>query len=265
MTTLQQKTILIVEDSGLDRDILSLFLRGKYHIITAENGLVAEQILESGQEVSLILLDIIMPVANGFDFLEWVQSKPEHQHIPIVFTSLVPTDENVLKGLKLGVRDVLFKPYDWGRVGRCVENMLTLSEYQQNCKHPRRAASEPGIVLIVDDSQISRNLLKETLGSRYKVLEAVDGREALELLRVHGHEIRLVLLDIVMPKMDGREMMKTAAAEKLLEHIPVIAVTSEDDSNRYRNLLDLGVHDIVKKPFSPFTEPSLLWHNIKLT
>ena len=78
---------------------------------------------------SLILLDIIMPIVNGFDFLEWIQNRPKYQHIPIVFTSIAATNENILKGLRMGVRDVLFKPYDWGRVERCVENLLALVEY----------------------------------------------------------------------------------------------------------------------------------------
>ncbi|MBR5230457.1 MAG: response regulator, partial [Firmicutes bacterium] len=142
MNLTYKKTVLVVEDSGFDRDMLTLFLHEKYNVITAENGLIAEQILESGQEVSVILLDIAMPVINGFDFLTWIQSKSEYRHIPIVFTSIAATNENILKGLQMGVRDVIFKPYDWGRVERCVENLLTLAQYQRSYTETDIAAYE---------------------------------------------------------------------------------------------------------------------------
>ena len=244
------KTVLIVEDSGIDRDLLKVAIERRYRVITAENGYVAETILESGQEISIILLDIIMPVVNGFDFLEWIQSKPQFQHIPIVFTSLAATDENILKGLKLGVRDVFVKPYDLGQVLRCIDNLLTLAEYQKNaCVEERE--EEIHTILIVDDSLLSRSILKETLRGQYNFMEATNGLEALELLRSHNEEISLVLLDMIMPKMDGYEVMKIAMAEKLVENIPVVAVTSEEGQESYVRMLEMGVREVVKKPFSP--------------
>ena len=250
MDTILRKTVLIVEDSGIDRQLLKVAVERKYNVITAENGFFAKQILKSGQEVSIILLDINMPVVNGFEFLEWIQGKPEYRHIPIVFTSLAATDENILKGLKLGVRDVLVKPYDFGQVIRCVDNLLMLAEYQQNTVEEVTSWEQPTI-LIVDDSSLSRNILKETLRSQYKFIEAVDGVEAIEILRSRKDEIHLVLLDMIMPQMDGYQVMKVATEENLVENIPVVAVTSEEGEESYVRMLELGIREVVKKPFSP--------------
>lgn len=247
-----KKTVLIVEDAGIDRDIVALFLQEKYHVVSAENGLVAERILMSGQPISLILLDIIMPVVNGFAFLEWLQTKPEFQDIPVVFTSFEATDINILKGLKLGIRDVIFKPYDWDEVINRVDNLIALTESRQT----RGKASELkhtgcNSILIVDDVELNRDILKETLRGSYDFLEAGNGFEALEILRTHGDKICLVLLDLLMPEMDGYEMMKRATEEELLDFIPVIAVTMEDSMTRHLQLLEVGVDEVIRKPFSP--------------
>ena len=130
METNIQKTVMIVQGSGIDRDLLKMAIQKKYNVVIAENDLTAERILASEPEISIILLDTIMQTTNGFDFLEWIQSKQEYRHIPIVFTGLAGTDENILKGLTLGVRDVFVKPYDLGQVLRSIDNLLTLAEYQ---------------------------------------------------------------------------------------------------------------------------------------
>ena len=255
MENMLKKTILIVEDAGIDRDIVSLFLQEKYNIVSAENGLIAEQILMSGQHVALIMLDIIMPVVTGFDFLEWMQNKPEYRDIPVVFTSFEATDTNILKGLKLGVRDVIFKPYDWDEVVNRVDNLISLTESRRargnddSCE--KGSETDCNTALIVDDFMLNRDILKETLRDTYAYLEAENGLEALEILRAHKDKICLVLLDVIMPEMDGYEMMKVASEENLLEHIPVIAVTSEDSPARHFQLLEAGVNEVVKKPFSP--------------
>ena len=246
-----QKTVMIVEDSGIDRDLLKIAIQKRYNVITAENGFVAEKILESGKEISIILLDMVMPITDEFDFLEWIQSKPEYRHIPIVFTSLAGTDETILKGLKLGVRDVFVKPYDLGQVLRSIDNLLALAEYQKNVTEEDMENQELHTVLIVDDSLLSRKILEETLRNQFKFIEATNGIEALEILRSHKEEISLVLLDMIMPEMDGYEFMKIAMAEKLVENIPVVAVTSEEGQERYVRMLETGIREVVKKPFSP--------------
>ena len=93
--------------------------------------------------------------------------------------------------------------------------------------------------------------MKETLRSQYKFIEAVDGVEAIEILRLRKDEIHLVLLDMIMPQMDGYQVMKVATEENLVENIPVVAVTSEEGEESYVRMLELGIREVVKKPFSP--------------
>lgn len=261
-----KKTILIVEDAGIDRDIVTLFLQEKYNIVSAENGLVAERILESGQQVSLILLDIVMPMVDGFGFLNWIQERPVYQHIPIVFTSLEATDENILKGLKMGIRDVIVKPYDWDEVTNRVDNLIALTEARVGHESQPRNTHRPGCntALIVDDSELNRDIIKVTLDGVYDFLEAGNGLEALELLRTRGDEICLVLLDLLMPEMDGYEMMKAANRENLVQYIPVVAVTTEESPTRHLQLLEAGVCEVVQKPFSPAIIQSRLDNLVEL-
>lgn len=255
MNTTSKKNILVVEDAGIDRDIVSLFLQEKYNVILAENGLVAEQILESGQSVALILLDIIMPVVDGFGFLEWIQGKKEYQDIPIVLSSFEATDENILKGLTLGIRDIIFKPYDWDDVINRVDSLIALADMRNTqIRQPQSDADKKLVcktALIVDDSPLSRDILIETLPDSYNFMTAANGLEALDILRTHHQEIDLVFLDLIMPEMDGFEMMKAATRENLLADIPVIAVTMDESPAHHLQLLEVGVSEIIQKPFSP--------------
>ena len=89
-------------------------------------------------------------------------------------------------------------------------------------------------LLVVDDSEMNREILKEILGKEYRILEACDGNEALEMLEQYGTEISLVLLDIIMPQMDGFEVLAYMNRDKWIEDIPVIMISSEGSESYIR-------------------------------
>ena len=104
-------------------------------------------------------------------------------------------------------------------------------------------------VLIVDDSPMNREILTEILGKDFQLLEASDGAQCMSLLKQFGSGISLVLLDIVMPDLDGFEVLARMAGQDLLNDIPVIMVSSEDSSTVIHRAYELGASDFISRPF----------------
>ena len=108
---------------------------------------------------------------------------------------------------------------------------------------------EKNQILLVDDSNMNRMLLREILGDGYHILEAENGQECLETLRAEAGNIALVLLDINMPGMDGFEVLKAMNANHTIEDTPVIMISSEDSDAAIRRSYELGASDYVNRPF----------------
>lgn len=106
-------------------------------------------------------------------------------------------------------------------------------------------------ILVVDDVELNRAILAELFQDSYEVFEAENGRQALELLEARHEDILIVLLDIIMPVMDGFEMLQNMARREWKEEIPVVLITSENSDNALLRGYELGVSDIINKPFNP--------------
>lgn len=104
-------------------------------------------------------------------------------------------------------------------------------------------------ILIVDDSEFNRAILKEILEETYEIIEADGGKEALHKIDEYGMKISLVLLDIIMPEKDGFEVLKYMEEERLISDIPVIIISSEDSANYIRRAYERGVSDYINRPF----------------
>lgn len=105
------------------------------------------------------------------------------------------------------------------------------------------------MVLIVDDSPMNRDILSEILCDDFEILEAPNGPRCLELLNAWGSDISIVLLDIVMPDMDGFDVLSRMSAQGWLEDIPVVMISSEDSSQTVRRAYELGASDYISRPF----------------
>ena len=104
-------------------------------------------------------------------------------------------------------------------------------------------------ILIVDDSEFNRAILKEILEETYEIIEADGGNEALHKIDEYGMKISLVLLDIIMPEKEGFEVLKYMEEERLISDIPVIIISSEDSANYIRRAYEMGVSDYINRPF----------------
>ena len=104
-------------------------------------------------------------------------------------------------------------------------------------------------ILIVDDSEINRSILADMLGDEYEIIEAENGVQAVALLQKQGVEISLVLLDIVMPEMDGFGVLAMMNQTRLIEDVPVIMISAEGGSSHSERAYELGVIDFITRPF----------------
>lgn len=103
-------------------------------------------------------------------------------------------------------------------------------------------------ILIVDDSEINRAMLKEILGESYEYLEAENGLRAIEILR-RRTDIALVLLDLIMPEMDGFDVLRVMQCYAWQEEIPVIVISAAEDTRSVERAYDMGVADYIRRPF----------------
>ena len=108
-------------------------------------------------------------------------------------------------------------------------------------------------ILIVDDSEINRSLLSDMLDDEYEIIEAENGMEASAILHEHEHEISLMLLDIMMPVMDGFETLEAMNKNGWIKDIPVIMISAETVPSYVDRAYDLGVQDFINRPFDERT------------
>ena len=105
-------------------------------------------------------------------------------------------------------------------------------------------------LLVVDDNEMNRDLLSRRLERQgYRVTVAIDGRQALEFL--NREPFNLVLLDIMLPEMNGYQVLEHLKADDSLRHIPVIITTALDEADGKQKCMELGAHDYLTKPFNP--------------
>lgn len=111
---------------------------------------------------------------------------------------------------------------------------------------------EKNIVLIVDDMEINRIILAEYLKDEYTILEADDGIKALEIIRIYQDEIAVVLLDRLMPRMGGFQVMEQLAEDDILKKTPFVLITGDYSLGEGEMGYLLGISEIITKPFEPF-------------
>ncbi len=221
--------VLVVDDDPVARDILRKFLETEgYEVATASNG---EEGLVQARKLhpALITLDVVMPGKDGWSLLQDLKGDAELREIPVLMVSIV---DDKHKGFSLGVADYMTKPVDRKR-------LLTLLErYKLN--------GSGGNVLIVEDDGATRQLMRRIFVSEgWRVREAVNGRTGLELVRNAIPD--LILLDLIMPEMDGFEFVDAIKSIPEARGVPVVVITGADLSDEDRRRLNGGVKQIIQK------------------
>jgi signal transduction histidine kinase/CheY-like chemotaxis protein len=220
-------TVLVIDDDPVVRDLLSRFLlKEGYRVVLAPDGEVGFQAARR-ERPDAITLDVMMPRLDGWDVLKRLKSDPVTAEIPVVMCSIV---DNTGLGFALGASDYLTKPIDRGALTEA------LSRYRKG----------QGQLLLVDDSADVRDVVARTLRRvGWEVAEAADGGEALAWLESNRPDV--VLLDLLMPGIDGFELVDRMQADERLADIPVMVVTAKDLTPADEARLRGGVERVLAK------------------
>ena len=222
-------TVLVIDDDVTARDLMRRFLAKEgFDVITAKSG---EEGLKLAKEhsPSVITLDVLMPQLDGWGVLQRLQADPALAKIPVVMVSIL--DEQS-KGYALGASDYVTKPIDRERMSEVLAKYMSADGGQQ--------------VLVVEDDPTTRALLRRMLiGEGWQVAEAENGRIALD--RVAEVKPRLILLDLMMPEMDGFEFLAELRKTPAWRGIPVVVATAADLTEEDERRLSGGVERILHK------------------
>ena len=222
-------TILVIDDDPEARDIIERYLmKDGYIIATAVSG---EQGLRLAHEIqpAAITLDVMMPEMDGWSVLRALKADPVLRAIPVIMLSMI---DDRTRGYSLGAVDYLTKPVDRELLHKA------LSRYY--------CADDICPVLLVEDDIETREMMARTLDKAgWAVSEAGNGQEALDSMA--DLQPRLILLDLMMPVMDGFNFLAELRARPEWQHIPVIVITAKDLTADDRDRLAGKVEDVLEK------------------
>jgi len=244
--------ILIVDDVHENVHALMNILRDDYAIVAATNGDKALELARRQPQPDLILLDIKMPGMDGYSVLAALKIDPETADIPVIFVTALAEAADEARGLALGVADYITKPVNPDLLKTRIRNQLELRRFR---RHPVlfdiAAHSDPNYqpaLLVVDDVPENIHELLAALQDDYRIMVANNGTKALEIVQGAAPP-DLVLLDIVMPGMDGYEVCRRIKATPAGNRIPIIFVTVVDSTQDKVKGFELGAADYITKPF----------------
>ena len=144
------------------------------------------------------------------------------------------------------------------------KNAVVVADPQAEPEDPEQLPQQKQQILIVDESAMNRAILSEILQQDYRILEAANGEEALERLNQYSGDIALVLLDLIMPGMDGFAVLDFMTRNHTIEDVPVIMISSEDSEESIRRAYEMGASDYVNRPFDSKLVYRRVYNTIKL-
>jgi len=221
-------TVLVIDDDPAARDLVVRMLRKDgFRVLEAATG--KEGLIVARAELpDVITLDVLMPELDGWGVLSALKSEPALASIPVVMLTI--TDQRNL-GFSLGAAEYLTKPIERAQLS------AVLARY-------RRPAGAG--VLLVEDDAATRALLRRSLEKEgWRVSEAENGRVGLE--RVAAERPALVLLDLMMPEMDGFEFLEGLRSREPSDTPAVVVITAKELTDEDRRRLNGGVRDVVQK------------------
>lgn len=239
-----QKILIINDDEALTNAIQTKLQINGYQALVAYNGEEGLAAAKS-EHPNLILLDIAMPKKSGLEVLESAQKTDELKSIPVIIISNTGDPAEIEKAQKFGIKDYLveaeFSPDDVLQKIRGV-----LGDGEKKLAKPNSIK-----ILLVEDEHFLRDILAQKLtDSGYKVIQCIDGEGALRL--INDEKPNLILLDLILPGIDGFEVLKQRSAIPELASIPVIILSNLGQKEEIDRGLELGAKDfIIKAHFTP--------------
>ena len=255
--------VLVIEDQILQsNELTEQLIKKGAKVSQAYTGAEAKQMLEEGI-FDCIILDLKLPDISGFDLLDEIKSSPETKEIPVIINTAMELDKDkmahimrysqamVLKSNKSNDRlldEVSLFMNKLQADAPKDENATRITKAPKNYAPTIEKALKDKTILITDDDMRNIFALSSALHDyEIKVIIANNGVEALEKLEQHK-EIDLVLMDIMMPEMDGYEAMKQIRSKRHLANLPVIALTAKAMKADREKCMEAGASDYISKP-----------------
>lgn len=217
-----------------------------------------------GDEFLLVMPDILE--ASFQKKLKQIQNEIHAAEVPGYSQLQVSVSIGGVLSTHGTIEDAIHKADQCMYQAKTSKNMVvTESDLQhetQNITNP--SATHKYKILIVDDSEMNREILSSILGDEFDILEAADGKECISVIRKYGRDIALVLLDIVMPEMDGFEVLEFMNKHEWIDDIPVIMISSEDSTASVKKAYEMGVSDYINRPFDVEVVHRRVFNTIKL-
>jgi PAS domain S-box-containing protein len=232
----RQDIVLMVEDDATARELMiRLFRKEGYETVSVENGLDALRLARELRP-AIITLDVIMPEMDGWAVLSALKADPEVCDIPVIMVTIL---DNQKMGYALGATEYLTKPIDRRRMS------AVLAKY--------RSKREKRQVLVVEDSEPDRTLMHRVLeDAGWAVTEAANGAIGLRMMEQQTPE--LILLDLLMPEIDGFEFAYTVRRNEKWRSVPIIVTTARDLTAQDRARLKGNVEAVLSKGAYPMDE-----------
>ena len=260
MSITKHISFLVVDDKQPMRTVITNQLRafGAEKIAQVANGREA-LILLKHKPFDVILSDWNMPVMDGLELLKAVRSDETLCHLPFVMITAEAERGRIAEAIVCGVSDFLVKPYNAKNLLSRVEKAMSWKPRKipatlaMESSNPIETAPQEPVqptILIVDDIPDNLQLLSDLFKDQYRVRIAQNGKKALDICTAEQAP-DLVLLDIMMPDMDGFEVAKRMREHPGSEHIPVIFVTAMTGNDARLKGLKLGAVDFITKPVDP--------------
>ena len=224
----EEPLILVVDDDATVRELVVRHLeRAGFAVVAARGGQEGLRLVRELRPAA-VTLDIMMPDLDGWTVLAAIKGDPALAGIPVVLMSIVDQKN---RGYALGAADYLVKPVDRTKL---VETLTSI------------CGSTAGRALLVDDDDVVRRSVRQALEPiGWKVTEAKNGLRAIEAVTAARPDV--IILDLMMPEMDGFEFMDELRGRPDWQEIPVVVITAKDLTEEDRNRLNGGVERIIQK------------------
>ena len=225
---LQGGVLVIDDDADMRRMMERHLTRAGLSVVLASTG--GEGIAKArANPPAVICLDIVMPEFDGYQVLKALKADPVLWEVPVVLTTML--DDRDL-GMALGANDYLVKPVSRDHLLRSLNRL--------------GVGKSPGPVLVVDDAHVQRAVMRRVIeGEGWRCLEAENGQEALDVMKRERPSV--LLLDLMMPVMDGYELLDRMAEIDSLVDVPVLIVTSAEISPKHQDFLERRVKAVIEK------------------
>jgi len=245
---MNKPNVLVITQETATQDELKQFFAEEYDYVTASNGIDGITISRMTKP-AVIVLDVHVEHVPAVSVCKALLAQEAMQGIPVLILAETASVEGALAGLA-NVRGVLQRPFEAEQVKAKIHAALSSKGPQSGAKKAAFKRDEPIRVLSVDDSSVVRKLVTMILTAEgFKVSTAADGLDGINKAKEIKPDI--ILLDFVMPKMNGFQVCRILQKDERLRKIPVILVTSKGDKVGDKFVDQLGVTGYITKPFQP--------------